>query len=342
MNPRRSLFLPALLASAVLLAACSEADPPAATVSDVEITDQQVATTAAVYRTILGIQQVPCGELEGEGDTQEAACNRFALSQLIGLTLAEAYADEAGISVPDEDVEAEVVALEEGLGAEVVADALAENGATRDDLLALARAFLLQGEARRAIVVDELGEEGLQDVYEESAGDYMVVDVDHILVQTEEEARDVYEQVTAPGATREDFQALAEELSIDPSAKQNSGALGAAPASNYAPEFAQAAVALEPGEISEPVQTQYGWHVIRLASKEVTPFEDVRDDLIDAQSSTVFAEWVTAKDEQGEIEVNPSFGRFDRTTLTVVRISSTDPSAASSPSEPVNVVPADG
>ncbi len=50
--------------------------------------------------------------------------------------------------------------------------------------------------------------------------------VDHILVKTKAEADDVYAQVTAPGATEQDFLDLAKEVSIDPSAKQNSGSLG--------------------------------------------------------------------------------------------------------------------
>lgn len=341
MNPRRALFLPALLTAALVLGACSQTDPAAATVAGVDITDAEVTTTAGVYRAIFGIQQQPCGQLDGDSDTEEAACNRFALSQLVGLRLAEAYAEDAGITVADEDVEAEVANLESGLGADIVAGALDENGVTREDLAALARSFLLEDEAARALALETIGEDGLQALYEENLGDYTVVDVDHILLQTEQEAMDAYAQVTAPGATRDDFLALAKDVSIDPSAQENSGALGAAPAGGYVPEFAEAAVGLEPDEISQPVQTDFGWHVIRLNSKEVTPFDEVRDQIVASESSNAFVEFVTEKDEAGEIEVNPTFGRFDRPTLTVVRISSTDPSAMPSPSEPVNVVPAD-
>ena len=64
--------------------------------------------------------------------------------------------------------------------------------------------------------------------------------VDHIFVKTKAEAEDVYAQVTAPGATEKDFLALAKQVSIDPSVKQNSGSLGSAVASTYTPEFAAA------------------------------------------------------------------------------------------------------
>ena len=57
-------------------------------------------------------------------------------------------------------------------------------------------------------------------------------------------------------------------MSIDPSAATElGGSLGSAVASTYVPEFAAAATALEPGEISQPVKTEFGWHVIRLVDE---------------------------------------------------------------------------
>jgi parvulin-like peptidyl-prolyl isomerase len=134
--------------------------------------------------------------------------------------------------------------------------------------------------------------------------------------------------VTAPGATREDFLATAKRESIDPSAKQNSGALPASPASQYVQEFADAAIALEPGQISKPVHTQFGWHVIRLEDETVTPFDQVRGQLVTQQEQAdAFTAWIHQQVDTGQIDVNPSFGRLDTDTLQVVRITSTDPSA---------------
>ena len=118
--------------------------------------------------------------------------------------------------------------------------------------------------------------------------------VDHILVKTKAEADDVYAQVTAPGATEQDFLDLAKEVSIDPSAKQNSGSLGSAVASTYVPAFAAAAIALEPGEISKPVKSQFGWHVIRMVKKDVQSFEEAKPQLLDsAAATTAFNAWLT-------------------------------------------------
>ena len=343
MNPSRRLASVALIPLVtVVLTSCAGTVDAAATVGGTTITDAEVAATAGVYRTIFGLQQQPCGTPDGETDTPEAACNRFALSQLIGLRLAENYATDQGLSVTDEEVASEVDALDANLGADVVAQELMKNEVTRADLEDLARSFLLEDRVARAIALDDLGEDGLRAIYDENRGDYTVVQVDHILVQTEEEARDVYEQVTAPGATRDDFLALAKKVSVDTSAKQNSGALGSNYASTYVPEFADAALALDVGEISEPVQTDFGWHVIHLVDKEVTPFEDVRADILDTQRVTAFATYVKGRADAGEIEVNPSFGRFDHEMLAVVRVATTDPSASASASGPVNVAPTDG
>ena len=140
----------------------------------------------------------------------------------------------------------------------------------------LARQVLVFQDVQKKVVEQELGDEALRAQYEKDILQYTTVQAEHILVKTEAEAQDVYQQVTAPGATDQDFQALAKEVSTDPSAKQNGGSLGSAVASTYVPEFGEAVAALEPGEISQPVQTEFGWHVIRLVSKDVTPFEEAK------------------------------------------------------------------
>jgi peptidyl-prolyl cis-trans isomerase C len=75
------------------------------------------------------------------------------------------------------------------------------------------------------------------------------------------------------------FEELALEHSIDPSAQQNGGDLGFFGRGQMVPEFEEAAFALnEPGEISEPVRSNFGWHIILLEEKRpssIMPFDDV-------------------------------------------------------------------
>jgi len=86
----------------------------------------------------------------------------------------------------------------------------------------------------------------------------------HILVETEEEANDVIARLEAG----EDFADLAAELSQDPGSAQDGGDLGFVPRGYFLPEFDEYVFTGSIGQISEPVQTQAGWHVIEVLARE--------------------------------------------------------------------------
>jgi peptidyl-prolyl cis-trans isomerase C len=102
--------------------------------------------------------------------------------------------------------------------------------------------------------------EAIQAAYDEYVANYGEVHVKHILLSTEEDALAVKAELEA-GAS---FETLAMEKSIDPSAKQNAGDLDFVPRGRTVKPFEDAAFALTtPGQLSDPVQTQFGWHIIR-------------------------------------------------------------------------------
>lgn len=97
----------------------------------------------------------------------------------------------------------------------------------------------------------------------------------HILVASEEEAKDIAARL----AKGEDFEALAKELSLDGS-KEFGGDLGYFTAEEMVPAFSEAAFSLDIGEVSEPVKTEFGWHLIKLEDRRTggaQPFEDVEN-----------------------------------------------------------------
>ena len=100
----------------------------------------------------------------------------------------------------------------------------------------------------------------------------------HILVEDEAKAKDIIKQLAA-GA---DFAELAKTNSKDPGAT-NGGDLGFFKKSDMLPEFAAAAFALQPGQVTPvPVQTRFGWHVIKLEERRSAPpatLEQVRDEI---------------------------------------------------------------
>ena len=335
MTPRsqiRSVAPIALALCLALLVSCGSSEAPAATLGGVDVTDAQLAHEEDVFGFLTGLNQRPCGTVDGD-ESETAACARFALTNLIQEHFVGVYAKDNDIKVTDAQVTQTVSQLEDSLGKKALDDQLKAHDMTRADLSDLAHRILLFGAVQTDIAADALRQQ-----YEDDIASYTTVQVDHILVKTKGEADEVYAQVTAPGATEQDFLDLAKEVSIDPSAKQNSGSLGSAVASTYVPEFAAAAIALEPGEISKPVKTQFGWHVIRMVKKDVQSFEDVKTQLLQSDTAaTVFNDWLTEQVSGGAVDINPKYGRFDEETMQVLRISSTStdtatPSAPAGPS----------
>ncbi|HEX4767058.1 MAG TPA: peptidylprolyl isomerase [Lichenihabitans sp.] len=113
----------------------------------------------------------------------------------------------------------------------------------------------------------------------------------HILVPTEDEAKAALARIQKG----EDFAKVADELSKDPGAQ--GGDLGWFTKDKMVPEFAAAAFKLEPGQVSQPVKTEFGWHIIKVEGKrqkQFPPFEQVKDQVAryvaqKAQSDEVLA-----------------------------------------------------
>lgn len=149
-------------------------------------------------------------------------------------------------------------------------------------------ALILENERRGIIaseVIDEvmnadLSDEAIQAVYDK---DYAAAETEteyqaaHILVESEDDAQTIIQEL-ADGA---DFAELAAEKSTGPSGP-NGGDLGWFGAGVMVEPFFQAVAELEPGDISDPVQTQFGWHVIKLNKtrvKDIPDLDEVRADI---------------------------------------------------------------
>jgi foldase protein PrsA len=323
----------ALALCLALLTSCGSAAAPAATLGTADVTDVQLAHEMDVFGFLAGLNQQPCGTVDGN-ETADAACARFALTQLIQEHFVGVYADANDISVTDAQVQETVKRLDDNLGKDVVDKQLTAHHLTRTDLNGLARRILLFGDVQSALAADTITDAELRKQYEDNIATYTTVQVDHIVVKTRAEADNVYAQVTAPGSTEQDFLDLAKRVSIDPSVKQNSGSLGSAVASTYTPPFAAAVMKMEPGEISKPVHSSFGWHVILMNTKDVQSFDSVRQQLLDSGAAAVFSDWLHTQVANGTVDINPKYGRFDADTLVVSHISSTETATATPSASP--------
>ncbi len=124
----------------------------------------------------------------------------------------------------------------------------------------------------------------------------------HILVETEDEAKALIAQIRG-GA---DFETIAKEKSKDPGGARNGGDLGFFTKGQMVPEFAEAAFAMQAGQLSQaPVKSQFGWHIIKLEERrqrQIPSFEQVRGQIEDFLTRRVQADLVQKLRSEAQVE----------------------------------------
>lgn len=133
---------------------------------------------------------------------------------------------------------------------------------------------------------------------------FMTATVSHILikvndpytgeeVRTAEEALSLAQEIKGKLDQGEDFAALAQQYSEDDGSKQSGGTYSNVPISNWVEGFKNAAATLPIGEISEPVETEFGYHVMKVSDRKVQSEDDVRDSLRAQVTNNLFSEYMT-------------------------------------------------
>lgn len=157
---------------------------------------------------------------------------------------------------------------------------------------------LLQSEAKNAVT-----DQAMHKVYDDAArqmSDEMEVRARHILVEKEDEAKAIVAELKK-GA---DFAELAKQKSKDPGGAEG-GDLGYFTKEQMVPEFSEAAFKLEKGQISDPVHTQFGWHIIKVEDKrkrQLPDFDKVRDQIETFVQRKAQVDYVTKLRAEGKIE----------------------------------------
>ena len=158
--------------------------------------------------------------------------------------------------------------------------------------------FELQEEAKAAV-----SENGMQQTYRDavkSMAGQEEVRARHILVESEDEAKTILTELKG-GA---DFATLAKEKSKDPGAAQG-GDLGYFSKEQMVPEFADVAFKMYAGQLSNPVKTQFGWHVIKVEDKrvrEAPEFDKVQDQIELHMMRKAQTDYVTKLRQTAKIE----------------------------------------
>lgn len=313
-------LLPFLALAALSLAACTDLlTTAAATVDGRKIDEDRFARELEfLLADPRFAQQIPTGE---EGETQRKQLARQYLTFLIHQQVVRAYADEHDVNVDGREVDElfEQQIAELG-GPEAFANLLRDANASEGDVRSLLEEQVLREGVAQAVVEEQLTEAQLRRTYEERELQFSQVQVAHILVETEEESRDILEE-----ATPQNFGELARRFSLDTGSAQNGGDLGIQRPADLVQPFADATLDIPVGEVGGPVQTEFGWHLIHVIERQTQPYESVRDSLLQELRGQVFTDWLIEQVQGAEVRVNPRYGYFDEASGSVHERTSTSP-----------------
>jgi foldase protein PrsA len=227
--------------------------------------------------------------------------------QLIADKIVASEAKKEKVTITDKELNEEVDKLKESYGGEEVFNQMLESNNTTVDVL--------KDDLKNYLTIRKLLEpqikitdEELQTYFDEnkdSFGEAEQVKASHILVADEATAKEI-KQKLADGA---DFAELAKEYSTDEGTKENGGELGFFAKGTMVTEFDDVAFTLPVNEISDPVKTDYGYHIIKVEEKKEAKeanFDDskkeIKETLIQQKMETEYSTWLEEKKKDYDIE----------------------------------------
>lgn len=226
-------------------------------------------------------------DMNSEGSKQQLAqVRRQILEAMIDQMLIEQAAGEYGVTITDEEVEAKAQeSIQQGQTQEQFQQWLTDNNMTYDEFKKTLRSQLLaarmfdQVTASTATTADQ-------------------VHIRHILMDKEDVAQKVLAELQAGG----DFAALAQQYSIDDSTRANGGDWGWFPQGLdlIPPELEAEAFRLQPGQMSNIIHSQFGYHIIKIEARETG--RALSAEMLQAAKQKTFAQWLAKRRESASIE----------------------------------------
>jgi foldase protein PrsA len=328
-----------MVALAVFVGACGGTSVPTgaiAVVGDQTVTQQQFdeiwAQAKAQYAATKGAPAFP-----KEGTAAYNQLKASITNYLVQNDLMTQEAAKMKVSVSAKDLAARIKQITTQVGGQAKLDKLLkQQGVTIDQLKTQLKAQMLQ-EAVKAKIDAKIviSDAQAQKYYNDPANKSQFVVADqvtarHVLVKTKAEAEKVRALLEANN-TDAGWKTVAAKYSIDPGTKGTGGSLGSFEKSRMVKPFADAAFALKVDTISQPVKTQYGWHIIEVTAK--TPGSNqtfqqakatIQQTLKYQLSTTAWTKWL--KDAEAALGIKYAAG-FDPAVLTA----SPSPAASGSP-----------
>jgi foldase protein PrsA len=163
---------------------------------------------------------------------------------------------------------------------------------------------------RAALSGLDFSEDSVKKYFEDHKAEFGQNCVSHILVKTKADA----DAVLARLKGGQDFATVAKAVSIDTGSGAKGGDLGCNPKGAFVPEFDEAASTLPIGQLSEPVQTQYGFHIIRVEERKTVTYESAREQAkaaLNAESQGAFRQFLQEAVSSARVTVDKRYGTFE-------------------------------
>lgn len=231
-----------------------------------------------------------------------------AVDALIDEKIVALEVEKADIEISDEEIQKELDDFKENAGGdEAFEAALEQSGISEKDFEEDIILYLSIRKLMEPLV--EITDEDVKAYFEENKETFDTpeqVNARHILVKEEKLANDLHKQLK-DGA---DFAELAKEHSTDGSAAMG-GDLGFFPRGEMVPEFEDKAFSMEVGEISEPVKSDFGFHIVEVLEKEDAKEasfdehkEEIKEKMLEEKMQTEYVAWLEEKREEYDIKNN--------------------------------------
>ncbi len=225
------------------------------------------------------------GTIDWDKDENKARLKEIreqVLEGLINFTVISQEAAREGVTVTDAEISQQIEEFKKQIGGE------------KSYSIWLSRRFINDTDYRR-IVAQGLLFGKMEDKHSPVEDKGEQVKVRHILLATEREAKDIYQKVLQ-GA---DFAAMARQFSLDSVSAQKGGELDWIFRDSTETPFQKSAFALKAGDISGPIKTDLGWHIIQSVAKEVRPLPF---DLVAQRKTDSFTTYVKTLRDKAKIE----------------------------------------
>jgi len=318
---KRSLLLAAAALAALTLVAAGCGDSDEVPADAVAVVDGSTITRASLDELLARAKKSYAAQNRDFPKAGTAEYQSLQTQAVAFLVQREEYAreaDELGVEVTDAEITKKLEDVKkqyfEGNQAKFV-KGLKDQGYTVDSLREDLRSQVLTEKIYEKLTNDlKITDADLQKYYDENKSNYTVPEsrsVRHILVKTKAEADKLHSQL-AGGA---DFAVLAKASSLDPGSKDQGGKLTVSRGQTVAP-FDKAAFSLKTNELSQPVKTEFGYHLIEplaaVKAGSVTPFAQVKDQiktqLESERKNTAVNDWVADVEKKYEDKVQYAAG----------------------------------